>query len=154
MALCPYPSAPMNSETLQAISALIKIGSPRDPAPPQTLFWVLESVAPIILDLINTSLSAGVVPRSWKEAMVTPLSKNPSLDPDCFSNYRPISLLPGISKIAEKHMNSVLSSYLESHNLLHSTQMGFRTHQGTETALLAVIEDSKKKTLKQGALQP
>ena len=62
---------------------------------------------------------------------MTPLHKNgPKDDTD---NYRPISVLPVLSKLLEKHVHD---SYLSSNNLLHSTQSGFRPDRFCETALL------------------
>ena len=54
-----------------------------------------------ILDQINLSLQLGYVPQVFKVAVIKPLLKKPSLDPDILANYRPISNLPFISKILE-----------------------------------------------------
>ena len=60
----------------------------------------VEVVAPTITSLFNISLETGIYPSTWKLAKVTPLFKKGSRqDP---SNYRPISVLPTISKILEK----------------------------------------------------
>lgn len=76
--------------------------------------------------------------------MVKALIKKPHLDPKDLGNYRPISLLPGVSKIAEKYVNRTLSAFFESHDLRHPSQTGFRPRQGTETALLAVVVEARK----------
>ena len=52
--------------------------------------------------IINMSVSQGKVPASLKEAIVIPLLKKQSLDPDVLSNYRPVSDLPQLSKTLEK----------------------------------------------------
>lgn len=49
-----------------------------------------------------------------------------------------------MSKIAEKYTNVILSTFLENNNLLHHSQTGFRPQQGTETALVAVMEEARK----------
>ena len=55
---------------------------------------------------------------------------------DDVSNYRPISLLPVLSKILEKIVADQLTLYLESNKLLSNNQHGFRPKLSTETALL------------------
>ena len=72
------------------------------------------------------------------EGKVRPLHKN---DPrDDTNNYRPISVLPVISKLSEKHVPASLMSFLISYNVLHSTQSGFRPNYSCETALLQMID--------------
>lgn len=134
----------MDCDTFLAVSALVKSGSPCDPAPSKVMKQAIEVISPVACDLINASISTGVVPPLWKQARVKALLKKPSLDPDTLASYRPISLLPVISKILEKHVNVTLSAYLESHNLLHPAQTRFRPCHSTETALLAVMEESRK----------
>lgn len=51
----------------------------------------------------------------------------------------------------EKHVNSVISAFLESNNMLHSSQTGFHPQHGTETALLTVVEKDKKNLDKGGS---
>ena len=53
-----------------------------------------------LLNLLNLSLETGTVPTSLKTAKVIPIFKKG--DKSLFDNYRPISLLPAISKIFEK----------------------------------------------------
>ena len=72
------------------------------------------------------------------EAKVSPLYKNgPHED---VNNYRPISILPVLSKVLEKHVHDCLSAYLNNHNLLHKTQSGFRPQHSCETALVHMID--------------
>ena len=55
-----------------------------------------------ILTQINLSLLTGYVPQTFKIAVIKPLLKKATLDPDILANYRPISNLPFVSKILEK----------------------------------------------------
>ena len=51
-------------------------------------------------------------------------------------NYRPISILPAISKIMERILYNQLYNYLTEYGLLSSAQFGFRKSHSTATALL------------------
>ncbi len=57
---------------------------------------------PFLTCIINTSVVTGVFPETWKHALVVPIYKNG--DPDSLNNYRPVSILPIISKILEKKL--------------------------------------------------
>ena len=83
--------------------------------------------------IINLSLETGVVPSEWKVAKVIPLYKSGSLAE--IDNYRPISILPTLSKILEKIVHKQLMTYLERHSLLFEYQFGFRPNRSTELAV-------------------
>lgn len=84
--------------------------------------------------LINECLNAGIFPDALKIASVVPIFKKGEVDD--VSNYRPISLLPIISKILEKVIKNQIVEYLESYNLFNKTQFGFRTKLSTTDAIL------------------
>ena len=88
--------------------------------------------------VINQSLATGVFPDSLKIAKVIPLFKKD--DASKFDNYRPISLLPCISKLFEKVAHKQLYSYFNTHKLLYLHQHGFRQGHSTETATLEFID--------------
>ena len=83
--------------------------------------------------IINLSLETGVVPSEWKVAKVIPLYKSGSQAE--IDNYRPISILPTLSKILEKIVYKQLMAHLERHNLLFEYQFGFRPNRSTELAV-------------------
>lgn len=96
-------------------------------------------IAAPITSLFNLSLLSSEIPRDWKSAAVIPLFKGgDTLDPNC---YRPISILPCLSKVFEKLVNKQIVSHLESHRTLSAMQSGFRAGHGCTTATLKVLND-------------
>ena len=88
--------------------------------------------------IINQSLSAGIVPDRLKIAKIIPLFKKK--DDSIFDNYRPIALLPVVSKIMEKIVHKQICNYLISNNLLFESQHGFRENHSTETAVIELVD--------------
>ncbi|MEW8544961.1 MAG: reverse transcriptase family protein, partial [Candidatus Thiodiazotropha sp.] len=103
---------------------------------------LIKLAAPIIAGditfICNYSISNSSFPDKWKEAKVSPLHKNGPHDE--INNYRPISILPILSKVLEQHVSDSLTSYLNENNLLHQTQSGFRSHHSCETALTHMVD--------------
>lgn len=88
--------------------------------------------------LFNNCLRYEYIPRDWKLAKVVPVFKKG--DRGNPENYRPISLLPTISKLYEKFLSYQMNNYLESNNVLSNRQHGFRRNRSTETAVLSLTE--------------
>ena len=80
-------------------------------------------------------------PSSFKQALVQPLLKKPSLSTDDLNNFRPISNLNFISKILEKVVASRIQSHLSSNSLSSSFQSAYRIFHSTETTLLKIHND-------------
>ena len=74
---------------------------------------------------------------AWKLAKVIPVAKKSG-------GYRPISLLPFLSKIMEKIMVSQINEFIASQNLLNELQSGFRKRHSCKTAILKVVDDLTK----------
>jgi len=91
--------------------------------------------------MINASLREGRLPASQKHAILTPLLKKPYLDAGDLKNYRPVSNLAFISKVAEKIVVEKIVSHLQEQDLLPRLQSAYRRHHSTETALLRVLSD-------------
>jgi hypothetical protein len=99
--------------------------------------------------IINLSFETGVFPTDWKSSELTPIHKFGVKD--CINNYRPISVIPAISKIIERIVHRQLSSYLETNNLLKDFQFGFRQNRSTELAA-ALFTDNVKRKVNEGKL--
>lgn len=88
---------------------------------------------PLLVHICSSSFEAGIFPEVFKRSIVLPCYK--SGERDRVENYRPISILPSMSKIVEKLMNKNLSSYLENNKLLSEHQYGFRARKSTTDAV-------------------
>ena len=91
---------------------------------------------PSLCNIINMSFEYGIFPDSLKHATVIPIYKK--LDRKNVSNYRPISLLPFISKIFEKCIYNRLVDYASVCNIFPPNQYGFRKGRSTQDAIIAL----------------
>ena len=94
-----------------------------------------------ITTIINLSLSEGIFPNQFKQALVTPLLKKSSLSKNDLKNYRPVSNLNFISKLLEKVVAFQIKSHLAQFGLDNSFQSAYKSFHSTETALLSVQND-------------
>lgn len=106
-------------------------------------------ICPSITWILNLSIRTGKFPETWKCSKVTALFK--SGDRTNPSNYRPISILPTLSKILEKVVHSQFQEFLNSNNLLSNKQFGFRSKRST-TAALSSFADEVLENMEQGNL--
>jgi len=95
-----------------------------------------------LFKIARTSLEDGIFPSQMKIAKVFPIFKGGN--PEVMGNYRPISVLPVISKVLEKIMYNRIYSYLKQHNLLYEKQFGFQKNTSTEHAILGLVESINK----------
>ncbi|GAU96980.1 hypothetical protein RvY_08343 [Ramazzottius varieornatus] len=107
---------PAESSSSLVTNRLLKIAG-------TTIFYPLSR-------LFNLILSTGKYPAAWKTADVVPVPKKGG------STFRPISLLPPLSKLFEKVLSDHINSFLDRNKLLSDTQYGFRRRRSTEMQLL------------------
>ena len=91
----------------------------------------IRTTAIHLTNIINLTIKLDTFPSQCKIAK--PLFKNSIITEA--KNYRPISLLPLISKVTEKSIRDQTQDYLQRNKLLHSYQSGFRANHSTDTCL-------------------
>ena len=84
----------------------------------------------------------GVFPQKMKIFVVVPIHKKDDTE-DC-NNYRPISLIPNISKLFEKLIKNSLSKFLEKNKCLFSRTFGFRNKHSATHELIDLTEAIRK----------
>lgn len=102
----------------------------------------LKLSAPIICKplaiILNFSIQQGIYPDNLKKAKVTPIfKKGDRADPN---NYRPISVLPIISSIFERHISNCITTFVDKYNLIYHNQSGFRKQHSCQTALTKLTD--------------
>ncbi|XP_072039764.1 uncharacterized protein [Amphiura filiformis] len=131
--------------TLEEIDRTLKKCSNKscllDPIPT----WLLKDHStlfiPILAEIVNVSFNTGIFPDSLKDAIITPVIKKQSMDPNILKNYRPISNIKVVAKVAEMVASSRLTEHLNQNNLNESFQSAYKPLHSTETALLRVKND-------------
>ena len=105
-----------------------------DMIPSKLLKMAASIVTPSLTAIFTKSIITGIYPTEWKMARVTPVFKKG--EKSDLNNYRPISVIPVVSKVFEKIVYDQLYQYLNDNQLLSSCQSGFRSLHSTLTALL------------------
>lgn len=101
-----------------------------------------DILTPPITKLINQSIAENTFPNTLKTATIIPIHK--AGNKQDINNYRPISILPVLSKPLEKVVTEQLTQHLEDEGLLHPMQFGFRANHSTETACCLLTETIKQ----------
>lgn len=97
-----------------------------------------DYIVPTIAFIINQCIDQSIFPDILKEACIIPIFKGgDKADPN---NYRPISILPTISKLFERHVAKQLQQYFDKTNIIHDKQSGFRQKHSCQTALIDLID--------------
>ena len=151
----PYSFAMLDTEEgeVDTIISTLKSNSAVgwDNIPSNFLKRYKQLLVPPLTYFFNVCLRTGTFPESLKKAIIHPIHKNGNRN--CVDNYRPIAVLPSISKILERIINNRLISYLEGKRLLSPNQFGFRHKTSTSSAVMELTShivnkmDSKEKVL-------
>jgi hypothetical protein len=115
------------------------------------LRFISKEISFPLSHLINISLRTNYIPESWKTAKIVPLLK--SGDSRLTTNYRPISLLPTLSKVLEKVVHMQSYRFLHNNDIIYRHQYGFRKSHNCQSLLLKLqnvlyeAKSAKKHTL-------
>ena len=114
----------------------------QDGIPARVLKECASELALPLSKLFTLSFVTGACPAAWKIAMVVPVHKKKARsDP---RNYRPVSLLPVMSKVMESLINRSLTNFLERQKVLSQHQFGFRRGLGTSDLLTKLHSEWSK----------
>ena len=90
--------------------------------------------------LFNLSLSRGVYPDQWKQALIISIFKNKG-NRASPGSYRPISLLSFVSKVFGRLVKKLLLSFCVEHKVIPDEQFGFLPGRSTIWQLLQILEE-------------
>lgn len=100
---------------------------------------VSDIISPILAVIVNRTFETGIFPDQLKIARICPVHKG-----GCekeLNNYRPISILPVLSKVFERAINTRLENFFSKFNIISNVQFGFQKGKSTEAALLSIKHD-------------
>jgi hypothetical protein len=130
--------------TLEELEEIIKESgiksAPADLLPQLLLKDNIDSLLPVILQLVNLSLSSGNV-DGVKLADIVPLLKDSSLDANVLKHFRPVSNLTFIGKLIERVVLRRLNDHLSKNNLHCPEQSAYKKNNSTETLLVRIWND-------------
>ena len=129
-------------ENLDIVDAILSIKTNacgHDEIPSIFIKKLLPFIAPFITYIINNCITKSYFPLSWKNGIVIPIPKKSN--PCCIDDFRPISILPSLSKILERILKDQIQVYLNKNDLLYKFQSGFRNNLNTNSAMLKVVHD-------------
>ena len=120
-----------------------------DGIPVRYIKLVQDSLSSPLTHIINAFIESNNFPSSWKCARIVPINKVPT--PVEKSDFRPIAILPALSKIFERLVCSQVIEFIENTHLYKDTVTGFRKGYSTGSALLKLRDDIRT-AMKSGEL--
>lgn len=143
--LTPKPPLSLKkTNSTEVKEAMMKIKTNKatgcDQIPPRAIKESAEILCHPFSELFNYILDKSRIPQQWKLGEVTPVFKK-----DCSltkSNYRPLTILPILSKVFETLVHTRISPYFE--DIFHEHVFAYRKYHGTDTALLSLTEQWRK----------
>lgn len=100
---------------------------------------IIEVIAPNLAGIFNRCIDVGSFPDLMKNSKVTPIFK--SGDTSNPANYRPVSVLPALSKIFESIIYTQMNAYFRMNRILHNDQFGFTKGRSTIDAGAKLVKN-------------
>ena len=109
-----------------------------DQIPVKVIKDAVEILSTPLATIFKFSMEEEIFPDIWKLAIVSLIFKTGQKSDLC--NYRPISVLPALSKLFEKIVHDQVSTFMKDHGLFSHCQHSFRQLHSTVTSVLNVTE--------------
>lgn len=122
---------------MKHVGRLKRKGAGPDGIPPGALRDGISALITPLTCLINRTFREAKFPCSWKEGKIIPVFKKG--DRKLMSNYRPISILPSLSKIVESIVKDQIMNHMEYVGLIPPEQHGYRQNRSTSTAIMELL---------------
>ena len=137
----PFSPTSISPEKIEKIISSLKNSkaSGVDMVDTYILKLVKPNIVPAVCHIVNLSIQSNKFPTKWKIAKVIPLYKGKGckLDP---KNYRPVAILPILSKILERAMFLQVLSHMDNNNFFNPSHHAYRSFHSTTTAMLQMYD--------------
>ena len=136
----PFQLRPAHPDTIDKIIKALKNSKSAgvDFLDTAAIKLISDDIVPAITHIVNLSIMYSKFPAAWKHAKIIPLHKKDDiLNP---KNYRPVAILPILSKILERVIFEQVVEYFDKNHLFHPNHHGFRKNHNTCTALLQMYD--------------
>ena len=133
--------------SLEVVDAIQKLNPKKSPGhdliTPKMLIELPRVAQALLSELFNAILKLNYFPNAWKMSQILMIAK-PGKDHTQASSYRPISLLPSLSKLFEKILLSKISPFLHRNNVIPDHQFGFREKHSTIEQVNRITNEIRK----------
>ena len=137
----PFSPGPVTPDQIEKIISSLKNSkaSGVDMVDTYILKLIRTDIVPAVCHIVNLSLQTNKFPTKWKIAKIIPLYKGKGckLDP---KNYRPVAILPILSKILERAMFIKVLSHMDSNRYFNPSHHAYRSFHSTTTAMLQMYD--------------
>ena len=104
------------------------------------LKMIKDEITPAITHIVNLSIRSSRFPNIWKHSKIIPLFKPGAKDKLSTKSYRPVALLPVVSKVLERVVFMQIVEYMDKNKLFHPNHHGFRSLHSTTTAMIQMYD--------------
>lgn len=126
----------------RAITGLRSNSIGSDGLSPKFIKMVASHDVSVFEYLFNCSLDQRIFPQMWKSALVCPIPK--VAQPAALEHYRPIAILPTLSKLLERIVCNQIQHYMETNNRFDPCQFAYRRGHSTQTCIVRMLDDVRK----------
>ena len=100
-----------------------------------TLKMIAEDITDPINHIVNLSIQTETFANKWKMGKIIPIFKGKGKDTNSPESYRPVSILPAISKIVEKTVQEQMTNHMKSEKLWNNDHYAYKANNSTTTAM-------------------